>query len=155
MDVARVHVRSWQVGYRGILPDAYLDGMRPEERAARYTFGDPDPGKPDTIVAVDDGAIRGFVTTGPARDETGGAGHLMALYVDPDAWGRGIGRILIARGRAELVRRGHREAVLWVLAANERAQRFYVADGWTIDGPDEQRELWGIVVTDRRFRRVL
>ena len=99
MDVARVHVRSWQVGYRGILPDAYLDGMRPEERAARYTFGDPDPGKPDTIVAVDDGAIRGFVTTGPARDETGGAGHLMALYVDPDAWGRGIGRILIARGR--------------------------------------------------------
>ena len=32
MAVARVHVRSWQVGYRGLLPDAYLDGLRAEER---------------------------------------------------------------------------------------------------------------------------
>lgn len=30
--VAGVHVRSWQVGYRGLLPDAYLDGLRAEER---------------------------------------------------------------------------------------------------------------------------
>ena len=28
MEVARVHVRSWQAGYRGLLPDAYLDGLR-------------------------------------------------------------------------------------------------------------------------------
>jgi hypothetical protein len=38
MDVARAHVRSWQAGYRGllqVLPDAYLDGLRPEERPAR------------------------------------------------------------------------------------------------------------------------
>jgi hypothetical protein len=28
MEVARVHVRSWQVAYRGLLPDAYLDGLR-------------------------------------------------------------------------------------------------------------------------------
>jgi hypothetical protein len=26
MDVARVHVRSWQAGYRGLLPDAILTG---------------------------------------------------------------------------------------------------------------------------------
>ena len=38
MAVARVHVRSWQVGYRGLLPDAYLDGLRAEERAERYDF---------------------------------------------------------------------------------------------------------------------
>ena len=33
MGVARVHVRSWQAGYRGLLPDAYLDGLRAEDRA--------------------------------------------------------------------------------------------------------------------------
>lgn len=36
--VAEVHVRSWQLGYRGLLPDAYLDALRPADRAARYTF---------------------------------------------------------------------------------------------------------------------
>jgi ribosomal protein S18 acetylase RimI-like enzyme len=154
-EVARVHVRAWQVGYRGILPDAYLDGLRPEDRVSRYTFGDPDPEKPFTIVAVDRSSIVGFVTTGPAREGTGGAGHLMALYVDPEHWQRGIGRTLIARGRDELAGRGYREAVLWVLAGNERAQRFYAADAWVFDGHVDREEIWGIVVTDHRYRRRL
>ena len=33
--VARVHVQTWQVAYRGLLPDAYLDALRPEDRARR------------------------------------------------------------------------------------------------------------------------
>lgn len=41
--VARVHVRSWQVAYRGPFPDESLDGLRPEDRASRHTFGDHDP----------------------------------------------------------------------------------------------------------------
>ncbi len=153
--VARVHVRSWQVGYRDLLPDAYLAGLRPEDRVARYTFGDPDPAKPATVVASDGATICGFVTTGPARAGTDGAGHLMALYVDPDHWRRGIGRVLVARGRDELARRGYREAVLWVLAGNQRAHAFYAADGWAFDGHVDQHELWGITVTDHRYRRGL
>jgi hypothetical protein len=39
MEVAKVHVRSWQAAYRGLVPDSYLDALRPEDRAARYTFG--------------------------------------------------------------------------------------------------------------------
>ena len=31
-EVAEVHVRSWQVAYRGLLPDAYLDALRPAGR---------------------------------------------------------------------------------------------------------------------------
>ena len=40
MNVARVHVRSWQVGYRHLLPPDYLDALKPEDRAQRYTFVD-------------------------------------------------------------------------------------------------------------------
>jgi hypothetical protein len=36
--VADVHVRAWQVAYRGLLPEEYLDRIRPEDRASRYTF---------------------------------------------------------------------------------------------------------------------
>ena len=155
-DVARIHVRAWQVGYRDLLPAEYLASLDPKERAARYTFSDPDPTKPDTFVALDGRrVICGFVTVGPAREGTDGAGHLMALYVDPDQWQRGIGRRLIEHGRGELAARGYRDAVLWVLRGNERAHRFYVADGWAPDGPEEERAIWGITVIDRRYRRRL
>ena len=30
--VAHVHVRSWQVAYRTLMPDDYLDQLRPEDR---------------------------------------------------------------------------------------------------------------------------
>jgi GNAT superfamily N-acetyltransferase len=154
-EVACVHVRSWQHGYRGLIADEFLDAMRPEDRVARYTFGDRDPLKPDTFVAFEGSSICGFVTIGPAREGTDGAGHLMALYVDPDHWRRGIGRVLIARGRAELAARGYREAVLWVLVGNVRAHEFYVADGWRPDGHEDDQTVWGIVVRDRRYRRAL
>lgn len=154
--VARVHVRAWQVGYRGLLPDAYLDSLRPEDRAARYTFGDPDPSRPLTVVAIDGETLRGFATIGRTRDaDAVGAGELMALHVDPDSWQRGIGQALIADARARLSRGGYTEAILWVLAGNVRADRFYVADGWRADGTIRQDEVWGITVTESRYRRAL
>lgn len=73
--VADVHVRAWQVAYRGLLPDDYLAGQRPDDRMARYTLGSTDPGRPQTIVAVEQDTIRGFATTGPSRDGPGAGCH--------------------------------------------------------------------------------
>ena len=155
-DVAGVHVRSWQVAYRGLLPDQRLDGMRAEDRVARYDFGATDPPRPSTLVAVEEGVIRGFVTTGPCRDTDGtGVGEILALYVDPPAWGRGVGRQLITEARATLSQAGFAEAVLWVLAGNERAQRFYRADGWLPEREGRTETIWDVPVDEVRFRRRL
>lgn len=51
--VAQAHVRAWQQGYRGLLPDDYLDRLDPLARASRYTFGDDGPDRPHTTVVVD------------------------------------------------------------------------------------------------------
>ena len=154
MEVARVHVRSWQVAYRDLLPDDYLRSLRPEDRAARYTFGASRPEQPATILAVVDGAIHGFATTGPARDtDAMGWGEVYALYVAPEAFGTGLGRALMAEARRRLTTRGFTEAVLWVLADNPQAIRFYRADGWQPDGRRETFELGGIFVAEVRYRR--
>jgi GNAT superfamily N-acetyltransferase len=154
--VAKVHVRSWQAGYRALLPDEYLDRLRPEDRVARYTFGSLDPQVPATIVAVEAAAIVGFVTTAPARDpDASGLGELSALYVDPEWWGRGVGAALVAAGRAQLVGQGFQDAVLWVLAGNTRGERFYGIDGWTPDGLRRTVSLWGVTVDEVRYRRAL
>jgi len=155
-EVAGVHVRSWQVGYRGLLPGEYLAGLRSEDRMSRYTFGSTDPSVPTTIVAVEDAAIRGFATVGASRDaDVYGAGELLALYVDPQAWGRGVGRHLILEARALLVARAFREAVLWVLAGNDRAARFYSADAWLPDGLRRTVPVWGVLADETRYRRRL
>ena len=157
MDVARVHVRAWQVAYRNLLPDEYLDGLKPEDRARRYTFGGTDPREPMTTVAVDDrGTIRGFATTCAARDEdVPGHGELAAIHVDPECWGRGVGVALLASSRARLLDAGFHRAILWVLVGNIRAERFYMKDGWTPDRSQRTDTVWGVQVNDKRYRRTL
>ena len=156
MAVARVHVRSWQVAYRELLPVAYLDQLRPEDRAERYDFATIDPAKPRTIVAEEAGSILGFATTMPSREaDLPAHGELCALYVHPDRWSRGIGVALVSAARAHLVETGFRQAVLWILAGNVRAERFYRNDGWLPDGVRKTDEMWGVTVEEFRYQREL
>ena len=154
--VAELHVRSWQHAYRGLLPGEYLDGLRPEDRARRYTLGTLEPGGPVTVLAVERTAICGFATTAPARDEDRReGGELLALHVDPDRWGRGVGRVLMEDARARLAGAGFQEACLWVLASNERARRFYRTDGWEPDGARRLDGIGGHPVEEVRYCRSL
>jgi GNAT superfamily N-acetyltransferase len=156
MAVAGVHVRSWQAAYRTLLPDDYLDQLRPEDRAHSYDFASLDPLKPRTIVAVEDGLIHGFATTAPSRDpDLGDYGELCALYVDPREWGRGMGAALVSAARAQLVELGFRKAFLWVLAGNVRADRFYQLDGWAPDGVKRTDSVWAVTVNEIRYQRGL
>jgi GNAT superfamily N-acetyltransferase len=156
MAVARVHVNAWRMAYRTLLPAAYLDGLRPEERAARYDFSHSDPLKPRTIVATSGGDIAGFATIAPAQDFKGcGWGELCALYVDPACWGQGVGRTLVATARSYLAEAGFQTAVLWIVTGNVRADRFYRRDGWTPDGVDRRVPVWGITIDEVRYSRPL
>jgi GNAT superfamily N-acetyltransferase len=143
--VARVHVRVWQAGYQGLLPAAYLEALRAEDRAARYTFGAASG--PATSVAAEGEAILGFATI--MDDE------LSAFHVDPDAWNRGVGRALIAHARAEFVASGVHRAWLWLLAGNTRGQRFYERDGWFASGETRSDVVWGATVDEVRYVREL
>lgn len=156
MAVARLHVRSWQAAYRGLLPQDFLDALSPRERAARYTFGSADPGGPRTILAFVEEELAGFATVSRSRDEDAPqAAELCALYVDPDHWRDGVGRRLLAESRRLMRDQGYGEAILWVLVGNETAERFYEADGWRRDGSERTEDPWGVVSRVIRYRRGL
>jgi len=80
---------------------------------------------------------------------------LYAINVDPDRWGTGAGRALLAAAQAELARLGYAKAVLWVLPDNARGRRFYELAGWTTDGTQRTSEVRGVVVPEVRYRRRL
>ncbi len=151
----RLNVRLVQAAYGGQLPDGRLDGPRPEEQVAGWERGlRRDRAQDPILVAQQDDRVVGFAVVGPAQNPEG-AGELCAITVDPDHWGTGVGRTLLAAAQAELARLGYAEAVLWVLPDNARGRRFYELAGWTTDGTRRTSEVRGVVVPEVRYRRRL
>ncbi len=158
--VAELHVRSWQEAYRGLMPEEFLDGLDPRDRASRYTFESRDGVAPHTVLAVVGGEgverIAGFVTFGASRDrDLPGLGEIGALYVDPERQRGGLGRLLMAEARRRLGEMGYTEAFLWVLRGNDRARGFYESEGWSPDGTSRVENPYDIVSTVDRYWRAL
>jgi len=159
--IAMVHVRSWQVAYRGQLPDELLDNLSVERRTQWWAegFWSTDVAHRRLLVAEADGSILGFVVVGQSEDEsaTDATGELYAIYADPDVWGQGIGRLLMERAVDELRSAGFAEATLWVLSTNERARRFYEITGWQTDSARRTERLreGDVDAVEVRYRRDL
>jgi GNAT superfamily N-acetyltransferase len=141
-EVARVHVRSWQSGYAGIVPEEFLATLDPAGFATRRRYRDVPPGG-GSIVAVAEGQIVGHASFGPYRPEKdvtdSSMGELYSIYVDPEHWGDGAGHRLFAAARERLTAAGFPGMRLWVLEDNHRARRFYERQGMR---PDGEREVW-------------
>lgn len=154
-DLARVRIATWRAAYRGIVPDAVLDGYELAAETARWRERLSTPGPAWTRVAF--GAappgLDGFVTAGPGRhDGEAGLGEIWAIDVDPAAQGRGVGRALMEAAVRGLAVRGFGEAVLWVFEANVAARAFYERLGWTPDGAAKAFPIGGAAPIEVRYR---
>lgn len=156
-EVGRLHVKTWQSAYRGEMPDAYLDGLSADDRAEmwRRLVEAGDKAAAALLVAEDDdGAIVGFACFGPSRNEQG-AGELSAMNVDPQRWRSGVGAALLEATTEGLQSMGFSRAVLWTGESNERARRFYEANGWHFDGQTKTDDVLGATVREVRYSRDL
>lgn len=156
--IAEVRVRSWQAAYRGQVPQSYLDVLSPAADAQRRRDRIGSAGvRADDHVAEAGGRIAGWTAIGPYRDDDGdapsaGCGEIGAIYVLPQWWDRGVGRALMAYALAELRRRELAPVLLWVLAGNERARRFYERAGFRTDGATHDHELAGATLPEVRYQ---
>lgn len=156
--IAEVRIRSWQTGYRDIVPADYLAALSPraeaDRRRARMPAGGPSPGE---LVAEVDAAVVGWASVGPYRDDDAPApapdcGEVYAIYVLPQRWGIGAGRALLAYGLDRLAADGLAPVLLWVFGANERARRFYERAGFRADGPSHDYDVGGAALPELRYR---
>lgn len=157
--IARVHVRTWQVAYRGQLPDAFLDGLASEvdQRTSFWqrSIAEATSRNWTLLVAEEGERVVGFTTFGPSGDQPidPNVGEVYAIYVDPDTWGKGYGRALFSAAVRGLVDAGFSEATLWVLGTNARARRFYEIAGWVADGGAKTEYRGDIALREVRYRR--
>jgi RimJ/RimL family protein N-acetyltransferase len=155
--VGEVHVRAWRSAYRGVMPDDYLDGLQAQDHAARWRSHLLAPSSDgELLVIVDDQRVVGFASLGPAIDgDAADIGQLYAINLDPEVWGRGLGRALLRGATDRLRALGFDEAVLWVVPDNPRARQLYESEGWSDDGLRRDDEVFGVVVSQMRYRRLL
>lgn len=154
--IGEINVAGWRAAYRGQMPDALLDSLRDDERAARARrFIEAPPTSEHRVwVAASADGVDAFAMTGPTRDEGAppGTSELFALYADPARWGAGAGRALVAFVIDDLTRRGATAITLWVLDTNARARRFYGIAGFRADGGTKTAPFGGAVLTEVRYR---
>ena len=144
-DVATVHVRAWQAGYRDVLPDAVLDGLSVEERTRNWReWLRADSDDAFTLVAELDGRLVGFCSAAtPSRDPDAGprTAEIGALYVEPASWRVGVGRTLLSAALRRLRRGPWDDMTLWVVDENDRARSFYDRAGFEPDGATKRDEI--------------
>lgn len=144
-----MHVDSWKTTYRGILPDDFLEGLGYRGREAIWANLDPER----VLVAESaDDAIVGFSAFGRERSEDRVyQGEVYSIYLLEEWQGRGIGVQLMRLSARALHAQGHRGLLVWVLAANRNARRFYEKLGGkvlrsqplTIEGSDHEEVAYG------------
>lgn len=100
--LADVHVRTWRASYRGKVPQRYLDQIDPSQRQPGWRQILQDGGPSAILGAEDDSdGVAGFIRVSPSRcvDTVPDlVGEVQALYLLPERWRQGIGRLLMEAG---------------------------------------------------------
>ncbi|CIV55973.1 GNAT family N-acetyltransferase [Streptococcus pneumoniae] len=138
-----VHWQMWREAYDDLLPAEFQETMT-LERCRLFSQKYPE----NTLIAIGNLKVVGFISYGNFRDETMQAGEIIALYVLKDYYGKGIAQKLM---KAALTALNHfSEIFLWVLKDNKRAIAFYQKMGFTFDGQEKILEL-GKPIKEKRM----
>lgn len=133
--VGRIHVESWNVAYRGIMPDDVIARTDLAYRTQFWAERIADKNWP-VFVIEEEGECVAFCQMIPSRDDDDDprrVGHITSLHVLPHLRGQGHGRALVDYVLAEFRRRGFTAVTLWVLEENHPARRFYEQYGFRQD----------------------
>ncbi len=135
-DIATIHVNSWQVAYKGLIPQSYLDNLSiaKREQAWRNILIDS---KTYTIVKEINGTVVGFANFGNTHDEDKDStvtGEITSIYLNPQDWRKGLGTELFEFILENMKNQEFTQVILWVLDTNQPACSFYQKMGLQPDG---------------------
>jgi GNAT superfamily N-acetyltransferase len=145
-------VDSARVAFTALLPP---DHRFPEPDPERWYALIEDPAVL-MLIAEEHGELVAFSTSGECRDPDAPAdvGEIRSLFVAAGRWRRGVGSALLAAALESLRDQGYTQASLWSFDANERANAFYEANGFTRDGATKTETAWAHI-PEVRYRRSL
>lgn len=128
--IAEVHIKSWRQAYKGVIHQSYLDnGLDINERTKRWHENLSESRK-GTFLAFDGETLVGFSTVGKSRDDNyPDYGELYAIYLDPDYFGKGVGKALFQHSLEYAIAQGFTKMFVNVLNENKIGRDFYARMG--------------------------
>ncbi|HEX4309633.1 MAG TPA: GNAT family N-acetyltransferase [Acidobacteriaceae bacterium] len=147
--IAQVHLASWKTTYPGIVPQAYIDGLRWEDGAARWAAQLTE--KANTVLVVeDDAGVFGFVAGGGIMHPVEGYdGELGAIYLLASHQGKGAGAALVRRLAGELRGQGFRNMAVWALKENPACGFYQRMGGAQV--AEQMIEIGGVTLPELAF----
>ena len=132
--IARVRIDCWRLTYRGLIPDAYLDGMQIDDSTALWQrVLSAGQNTTSVFVAENDGDVivfaAGNMLLEPRHDVDA---ELSAAYVRREFQRGGVGRRMVAAVADAQREHGARGLIVWVIAGNKGARAFYEGLGATL-----------------------
>lgn len=147
--IAHVHLDSWKTTYPGIIPQAYIDGLRVENGIANWQERLDGHG-PLTLVAEDAAGVFGFASGGAmVHPVEGFDGELAAIYLLASHQRRGAGAKLVREIARGLRDQGFRSMVVWALRENP-ACGFYQRMG-AVRVAEQPIEIGGTMLPEVAF----
>jgi GNAT superfamily N-acetyltransferase len=147
--LGRVHATCWHETYDHLISKAALEAVSPRRMAELWTHWASQGDDYRMHAALVNGEIVGFVGSGPARDDDAPRERELYFIYLLDAYhGTGIGQQLFDAA----VEDGE-GLYLWVADDNPRAHRFYMRNGFSVDGASQTQPFLGEELTEVRFVR--
>lgn len=145
--IARYHRACWLQGLSHLLPEGVVAATDPAGQVERWRgWLRPDSDTVTVVVQRGDSAIAHTTIRG---------NELVNLFVDPDYWGQGLGRGLLAVAERMLAQAGNRTVELHTLVGNTNAIALYTSAGWIVTDRFLEDEIFGVASREHVLTKVL
>ena len=147
-EIAKIYTGNWQKTYRGLLPDAFLEKMNPEDAAVKWNDYVRIPGQ-GIFVAEESGTVAGFAAYRPDENDEH-ALYLDSLHVAEEMRGQGTGTALIRTVGRYAANNNYVRMTIRIVRGNDAARALYCKLGavhvrcftdWFGDTPSDSEEL--------------
>ncbi|MFR1724927.1 N-acetyltransferase family protein [Emergencia timonensis] len=147
--ISKIYEKSWKFAYKGLIPQDYLDGI-PAGNWAKAV----DTPRWNTLLMLDGGRIVGTASYCHSRfKDWKDYGEIISIYFLPAYMGKGYGRALLQAALDKLAEMGCTDILLWVLAENERAKKFYEKNGFSASGAYLDDNIGGKALKELQYVR--
>lgn len=140
--IVDINIKDWKKVYKGIIDDEILDNLNREEKIKKwrehYNIG-------NVIVAEENGTILGYCRydDNVVYENTDIDSEIIAIYVDCDKLGNGIGKKLVEYVKTDLKNKNKTKMVIWCLEKNQNARKFYEKMGGNLLSDEKHFEKEG------------
>ena len=146
--IAKIHVDSWQVAYRGLMPQSYIDQFTRERRERMWTRVMTEQ-LANLIVVEKQKEIVGFLSYElPNHSSEDKTAIVTCCYVSPLYFGQGAGSALFDELETRLLSTPVMQISLKALDTNKQGLNFYKKCGFVRSGDEESEVIDDMTLND-------